>query len=282
MRELGAVGIGFRDQFAGNVQLHVVAVGTDHGLGESYGFITARPMKCGLEYDFFRRIALRSVETGGRLWLPEDVGDAVVADSVARAEISVRVVVEGAPADAARILWIRRQLVMDARVAQGVFREAFDLIDGFRGIGVPDELGVQVARMIGRLQREAEIVHGENIFQKFGLLEVADAASLARGIEFVRQGVGADVEIVIVLGLVDANTPENDGGMVPIAPDHASDVVNREKFPRLVADSLPTGNFLEDQKADFIACVEEVPRLRIVGGAYDIALQFVAKNISIP
>ena len=90
------------------------------------------------------------------------------------------------------------------------------------GIGVAHELGIEVERVIGRLERPAEVVHGEDVFQELGLLEVTDAAGLARGIELVRHGVGARVEVVIVARLVDAHAPQDDGRVVPVAADHAA------------------------------------------------------------
>ena len=162
------------------------------------------------EDDFLIGVALRTVETCCRLGLAEDVGDAVVADAVAGAEVGVGVVVEGAPADAAGILRIGGQLVVDSRVANGVFAQALDVVDGLGGIGVAVEFGVEIERMIWRLEREAEVVHGEDVFEQFGVLEVADAAGLSRGVELVRHGIGAGVEVVIVARLVDAHAPEDD------------------------------------------------------------------------
>ena len=52
--------------------------------------------------------------------------------------------------------------------------------------------------MIRLLEREAEVVHGEDVFEELGLLEVADAAGLPRRIELVGQRVGARVEVVVV------------------------------------------------------------------------------------
>ena len=69
---------------------------------------------------------------------------------------------------------------MNARVAQRVFAQALIIIGRLGGKGVADEFGVQVARMIRRLQRKAEIVHGEYIFEKVGIVQVANAARLAR------------------------------------------------------------------------------------------------------
>lgn len=94
---------------------------------------------------------MRFVKSGSWLGLAEYISDAVVTNAVARAEISVRVVIEGAPADAAGILRIGSELVVDASVAQRMLGEAFYLVDGLRGIGVPDKFRIQVARMVGRL-----------------------------------------------------------------------------------------------------------------------------------
>ena len=267
--------------FVAQIELQVVAVGADDGLGEADGLVAAGPVEGGLQHDLFCGIALRFVEAGGGLGLAEDIGDAVVADAVAGAEVGVGVVVEGAPADAAGVLRIGGQLVVDAGVADGVLALALVVVDGLGGIGVADELGVEVARMVRLPQRKAEVVHGEDVFEELGLLEVADAAGLARGVELVGQGVGAGVEVVVVARLVDAHAPENDGGMVPVAADHAADIVDRDLLPGLVADVLPAGNLFEDQQADLVAAVEEVPRLRIVRGAHDVAVQVLAQDVGV-
>ena len=104
MRELLAVWIDFRDERAVNIKLEMIAIGADHRLRESDGCVSPRPVKRGFQHDLVGGIALRFVESGGGLWIAENIGDAVIADSVAGAEIRVRVVIEGAPADAARIL----------------------------------------------------------------------------------------------------------------------------------------------------------------------------------
>ena len=122
---------------------------------------------------------------------------------------AVRVVVEGAPADAAGILRIGSKLVVNARVTQRVLGQSLDVVDGFGGVSVAYEFGVEIARMIRLLQREAEIVHGENIFQKFGGHGIADAAGLSRGIEAMSHRVRARIEIVVVFRLVDAHAPQN-------------------------------------------------------------------------
>ena len=103
--ELGAVGVEFSDEvpgccrvaFVAHIELEVITVRADDGLGEAGGFVGVGPVEGWLEDDLFGGIALRFVEAGSGLGLAEDVSDAVVADTVAGAEVSVGVVVEGAP-----------------------------------------------------------------------------------------------------------------------------------------------------------------------------------------
>ena len=69
--------------------------------------------------------------------------------------------------------------------------------------------------------------------------------------------------------------------MVPVTPDHPADVVNRELLPALVADVLPSRNFLQNEQAYFVARVEEMTRLRVVGSTNDIALELFPKYLGI-
>ena len=185
--ELGALGVAlggkmpFRRLNAGvaEIELEVVAVGADHHLRKTDRLIAARPVEGGFEDDLFRGIALRLVEAGGGFVLAEDVGDTVVAEAVARAEVGMGVVVEGAPADAARILRIRRKLVVNAGVTKCVLALALVVVGGLGWVGVADKLGVEVLAVDGLLERKAEVVHGEDVFEELGLLEVPNAAGLA-------------------------------------------------------------------------------------------------------
>src|SRR5208337_1132407 len=213
--------------------------------------------------------------------LAKNIRDAVVADAVAAAEIAVRVVVESAPGDAAGILRIGGELIVDTRVANSMLRQALLVVDGFSRIGVADELGIQITGMVGRLQWPAEIVHGEHVFQEFGLLEITYAPRLPRGIELVRGRIGAHVEVVIVQRFVDAHAPQDDAGMIPIAPDHAAHIVDGNQLPWFIPDVLPAGDFFQDQQAHFIASVQEMPRLRVVRGAHNVALQLLAEDLRV-
>src|ERR1700735_3969210 len=69
--------------------------------------------------------------------------------------------------------------------------------------------------------------------------------------------------------------------MVPIATNHAANIVDRNFFPFLVANMLPSGNLLQDKQADFVAAIEEVSGLRVVGCADNIAMKVFAQNICI-
>src|SRR6266536_5022571 len=97
----------------------------------------------------------------------------------------MRVVVERAPANTSGILRVRGQLVVNPGVAQRVFREAFHLIDGLGGISMSNEFRVQVPGAAWGLQWKPKVIHGEDIFQEFGLLKITDSSSLASLIELM-------------------------------------------------------------------------------------------------
>src|SRR5690348_2942602 len=97
----------------------------------------------------------------------------------------------------------------------------------------------------------------------------------------MRNGVRLGVEIVRILRFVDAHAPQDDRWMVPVAANHAANVIDRDLLPRQVADMLPPGNLFENQQSEFIACVEKIWGLRIVRGTYDVALQFPFQDVGI-
>src|SRR5437016_5146688 len=101
-------------------------------------------------------------------------------------------------------------------MAQRVLRQALDVVDGFCRIRVAYKFRVQIPWMVRRLERKAEVVHGEHVFEKLRFLEVADAAGLPRGVELMRGGIGTRVKIVVVLGLVDAHAPQNNRWVIPV------------------------------------------------------------------
>ena len=69
--------------------------------------------------------------------------------------------------------------------------------------------------------------------------------------------------------------------MVPVAPDHAADVVNRNVLPGFVTNVLPTGDFFEDQQSYFVAGIQKMTGLRIMRSANDIALKFIAQDFGV-
>ena len=238
-------------------------------------------MKRWFQYDLLRRITLRFIETGRRFRFAKNVADTVIAKPVSGTEVGVGVVVERTPANAPRILGIRRKLVMNTSMTNGVLSEALHIVDGLGGIGVTHEFSIQVAGVIRRLQWESEVVHGKHIFQELRLLGIADPPGLARRIKLMRQGVRPRVKVMIVPGFVDAHTPQNDRRMVPVAPDHPGDVVDRKLLPSLIADVLPSGDLFQNEQTHLVAGVEEMTRLRVVGGADDIALELFPKYLGI-
>src|SRR5258708_12008743 len=70
--------------------------------------------------------------------------------------------------------------------------------------------------------------------------------------------------------------------MIPVAPDHAANVVDRNILPGLVADVLPPRNFLQHEQSNFVARIQKVPRLWIMRRSNNVALEFMTKNVRIP
>jgi hypothetical protein len=94
--------------------------------------------------NLFFRIALRFVETGRRFGYAEDIAHAGVADSVARAEIAVGIVVESTPGDASALAVVGSELIVNARMPKNVFRHALYLVEALGGEHVPVELSIQI------------------------------------------------------------------------------------------------------------------------------------------
>jgi len=69
--------------------------------------------------------------------------------------------------------------------------------------------------------------------------------------------------------------------MIPVASNHAADIVDGDLFPCFIADVLPTGNLFEHEEANLIAAVEEVARLRVVRSAHNVAVELMAENVGI-
>src|ERR1700750_2785597 len=69
--------------------------------------------------------------------------------------------------------------------------------------------------------------------------------------------------------------------MVPVAADHSANVVDGYLLPLLVSDMLPAGNLFKHEQPDFVATIEEVARLGVVGSAHDVAMKLLAQNVSI-
>src|SRR5690348_2847052 len=97
----------------------------------------------------------------------------------------------------------------------------------------------------------------------------------------MRHCVGLHVEVVIVARFVNANSPQNDRRMVPVTSNHAADVIDGDGLPWFVADVLPAGDFFEDEQAEFVAGIEEIWRLRVMGSSHNVALELPLQNISI-
>ena len=182
-----------------HVKFQVVAVRTDDSFGKAGRFIAVGPVERWFEDNLNGWITLRFVKPCSRLRFTKDICNAVIANSITRPEVRMCVVVKRAPPNAAGILRIGSQLIMDPRVSQGMLSLPFVIIGCLGWKGMSDKLGIKIARMIGFLEWKPEIVHREHLFEELRLLEVPYSTGLTSWIQQVSQGIRAGVETVIVL-----------------------------------------------------------------------------------
>ena len=122
-----------------------------------------------------------------------------------------------------------------------------------------------------------EVAHVLNVKVHAVAVKFAAAAGIqeeAGGVQLVGDGVGSEVERVIVRGLVDPHAPEHDGGVVAVLGHHCPHIFAGLRLPGFVTDVLPAGHLGEDQQADLIAAVKEGLALGIMGGPDGVQTQF--------
>ena len=118
-----------------------------------------------------------------------------------------------------------------------------------------------------------EVVHRINVFKQLAFIDIANTARLAGRVKFASKAIGLGIEVMIVLRFIDANAPDNDRGMVPVALYHTADILDRLRLPGGAANVLPARDLFEHEQTNAVAMVEEVSGLWVVRGAHDIALQ---------
>ena len=285
---LPAVGTEGGDIGAVFVQRHLVGICEEVGVADLAAGVIADVHR-GAELQHGEGLALAGVGRGGELRVAEEVQHAVVADAVAGAEVLVRGVVEHAPAEAAGVLVVGQGCVLHAGVAQRVLLALFPGIEGLGREHMAVAFGDQEALAhIGRdlflrlaagvLAGVGKVVEGVDVLEEAALFEIAHAGGLTARVELVRQGVGAAVERVVVLALVDAHAPQHDARVIAVLRHHLAHVLHGLILPGRVADVLPAGDFGEDQQTQAVALVDEVLALRIVRGAHGSALQLLLED----
>ena len=108
-------------------------------------------------------------------------------------------------------------------------------------------------RLTASFEEDFSDLWKEDVFEAFGSVAEPYAAGLAGIVEVVGDFVGARVELMVVAGLVDADSPQDDGRMIPVAADHLVHILNNYVLPRFVADVLPAGDLFENQQTEFVA-----------------------------
>ena len=245
---------------------------------------------------------MAGVDVGSPLRRAKHVHNPVMANPVASAEILVRVVVAHAPANATGDFRISVGMIQYLQVSNCVGNKVLLRILPLGRMRVTVEFSDHVrrrarqARNLGTspqgrfrpvdprefLVAENEIVHRVDVFQQLAVYEIPHAGRLSGRVQLSRQSIGPSIEIAVVGRFVYPDSPQDDRWPVPVAPDHPVHVLDGLALPVLVADVLPSRDFLKDQQSDPVAMVEEPSRLRIMGGAHQVAFQVVLQNFRVP
>ena len=211
---------------------------------------------------------LAGVDGGRELGVAEQVHHALIADAVAAAELPMGVVVGHAPAEAAGHPLLGDGVVEDSGIAQrlcqtvrlvveGLGRElcSLELADevAFPGVG-----GDGSAGLAADAPAPVGVVGvGVDILQKLAAAGAAGARRGAGGVEAADRLVGALIEALVVGAAADPDAPEEDAGMAAALADHLAAVLQRLRFPDVVAHILPAGHLHKDQQTQLVAGVEE-------------------------
>ena len=216
----------------------------------------------------------------------------MIANAVAGAELLVGVVVKHAPAEGTGNILLRGNCVQHTRMAQHMLQAVFFVVKGFGRIHVTAVFRDQ-KRLFGvggdrRFRLTAglhavvyKVVIGVDVLQQLAVLVTAHAAGRSGGIEFMCRRVGAHIKIVVVLALVDADAPEDDGRVVAVFAHHLPDGLHRHILPRVVAEVLPAGDLGKDRHAQLVTALHKVVRLRIVRGSHRVAAELIFQNFRI-
>ena len=270
------------------IQLHPVSIGENTNLADvSGGIVTDVHGRTHRQNRNF--LLLAGIHGRCQLGIPEGVHHTVVADPVAGTEILVGGIVKHAPADAADVASVCRRIVLDPGMAQGMLLPLLPRVKGFgrehMAVVLRDQQALLLIRSNGLFRLDTgiiagvgEIVVGIHIIDQMALLDKPDTGGGPAGVQGMGHLVGAKIECIIILALVDPDTPEHDAGMAAVLQDHFPGVLHCLVLPSLITNVLPAGNLCEYQQAQLITLVDEMMALGIVGGPDDHTAQLLFQN----
>ena len=218
------------------------------------------------------------------LRITEHIHDTVITDPVTASEVLMGIVVEHTPAEASGDILLPRYGIQYVGMADRMFTAAFLIIEGFCGIHVSVVFADQV-RLVGigsnlflrvtagSLAVVQKIVISIDVLQQMAFLNSPDTAGRSRGIQLMCHGIGLFVKRIIIRGFIDPYTPQNNRRMIAVLTDHVLCIDHRLCFPGVISNMLPAGKLCEDQKSQFVAPLQKIMTLGIVGSPHGIQPQ---------
>src|SRR5690554_1056575 len=92
-----------------------------------------------------------------------------------------------------------------------------------------------------------KIIVGINIFKELTFREVPNTSRRSCLIIEMGNLVHLFIKSSVILGLIDSDTPDDDGRMVPVTPDHLFQIIFADFFKLLISNVLPTRDFFKNQ-----------------------------------
>ena len=216
--------------------------------------------------------------------ITEHIHDTMITDPVAASEVFMGIVVEHAPAEASGDILLPRYGIQYVGMADRMFTAAFLIIEGFCGIhvsvvfadqvrlvGIGSDLFLRVTA--GSLAVVQKIVISIDVLQQMTFLNSPDTAGRSHGIQLMCHGIGLFVKRIIIRGFIDPYTPQNNRRMIAVLTDHVLCIDHRLCFPGVISNMLPAGKLCEDQKSQFVAPLQKIMTLGIVGSPHGIQPQ---------
>ena len=236
-------------------------------------------------------IALNLIDTGSKLWIPEHIHYAMIANPVTTSKISLGIVVKGTPSAGTGTITFRGNTIQNSCMSQEKFSSPWFTVKSFCREHVSiifcnkiplswtGYLNLILDSLIFSIVNK--IIESINILQKTAVLNASYATCWTSWIKLSGNRICACIEFIIISTLIYSHAPHKNTWMVPVLQNHITCIFNGNILPLPVTNKLPSWNLSKNQKTNFITSINKMLALRIVTCPHIIQPQFILENFCI-